>query len=43
MFKGTQLQKISKYDISQKTLFFTLVSTMNAGLSAIQVAVGQYL
>ena len=32
-----------EYDIFQKTLFCTLVSSMNLGLDAVPVAAGQYL
>ena len=43
IFKATQSQKIPEYDIFQKTLFCTLASSMNLGLNAVPVAVGQYL
>ena len=42
IFKVTQLQKIPEY-IFQKTLFYTLASSMNLGLNTIPVAAGQYL
>ena len=40
IFQATQLQKVPKYDIFQKTLFFTLVSNMNLGLNAVPLAGG---
>ena len=43
VFKVTQLQNIPEYDIFQKTLFCTLVSSMNLGLYTVPVASGQYL
>ena len=36
-------KKIPKYNIFEKTLFFTLASNMNLGLNAVPVAAGQYL
>ena len=42
-FKSTQLEKIPKYDIFQKVLFFILASNMNLGLNAVPLAGGQYL
>ena len=36
IFKATQLQKIHEYDIFQKTLFCTLVSSMNLTLFQLQ-------
>ena len=43
IFKATQLQKISEYDIFRKTLFCPLASSMNLGLNALPVAAGKYL
>ena len=43
IFKATQFQEIPQYDIFQKTLFFTLVSSMNLGLNAFPGAARQYL
>ena len=44
IFKASQLQKIPEYDIFQKTLFFTLASSMNSVLNVVRVAAaGQYL
>ena len=43
IFRATQLQKKSEYDIFQKTLFCSLVSSLNLGLNAVPVATGQYL
>ena len=43
IFKATPLQKVPEYDIFQKTLFFTLASSMNLGLNVVPVAAGQYL
>ena len=43
IFKVTQLQKMSEYDIFQKARFYNLVSSMNLGLNAVLVVTGQYL
>ena len=43
IFKATQLQKITEYDIFQKILFCTLASNMNLGLNTVPVVAGQYL
>ena len=43
IFKATQLQKKPEYDIFQKTLFFTLLSSMNLGLNPVSFAARQYL
>ena len=43
IFKANQLQKVPEYDILQKTLFWTLSSSMNLGLNAVPVIAGQYL
>ena len=36
-FKATQLEKVAEYHIFQKTLSYTLASSMNLGLSAFPV------
>ena len=43
IFKATQLEKVPEYEIFQKTLFCTLVSSMTLRLNAVPVAAGQYL
>ena len=43
IFKATQFQKIPEYNIFQKILFCTLVSSINLEINATPVAESQYL
>ena len=43
ILKATQLEKVPEYDIFQKTLSCTSLSSMNLGVNVVPVAAGQYL